>query len=522
MQLSQVLKGVEILERAEGQRDCFVENNVLAVCYDSNKCEQGSLFVAIAGLKSDGHRFIENAIKNGARFVIHEQDFTPPAGVTAIRVRDSRRALGQIGRNFFNDPSSSLCLIAVVGTNGKTTTTYLLESILQRAGYSVGVLGTVNYRYGKTVVPAPNTTPESLEMQRILREMADHGVTHAIVEVSSHAIDLHRVDDCSFDMGIFTNLTQDHLDYHKTMENYFLAKHRFFAEVLPAGTKPGTGAMVINGDDPWGQRIIRGAAGKCTTYGIDILSDITVKTTDFSLEGIAAKIISRNGEFDIVAPLMGRFNLYNILAAVAASLELGIPVEAIQKGLVLLPQVPGRLEKVSISGEPSVFVDYAHTDDALRRVLENLSAFRRGKLITVFGCGGDRDRGKRPLMGEAAAHYSDLTIVTSDNPRSENPTEIIKDIEKGINLPKMGFDINQLIPLRVAFPNSMEKKYSVVPDRREAIFAAIALAEKEDIVLIAGKGHEDYQIIGDKRLPFDDRDIARKALARRRNRRETL
>jgi len=515
MQLSQVLKGVEILGWAGS--GSFVRNNVLSICYDSNKCEEESLFVAIAGIKTDGHLFIENAIKNGARFVVHERDFTPPAGITAIRVKDSRRALGQIGFNFFGDPSSSLCLIAVVGTNGKTTTTYLLEAILQSAGYSVGVLGTVNYRYGKTVVPAPNTTPESFEMQRILREMADNGVTHCIAEVSSHAIDLHRVDDCAFDMGIFTNLTQDHLDYHKTMENYFHAKQRFFSEVLPAGTKNRPGAMIINGDDPWGQRIIREARGKCTTYGIDLACDITAKTARFSLDGITAKIVSKNGEIDIVAPLMGRFNLYNILAAVASSLELGIPAEAIQKGLALLPQVPGRLEKVSLSGQPSVFVDYAHTDDALKRVLENLAAFRRGKIITVFGCGGDRDRGKRPLMGEAAARYSDLTIVTSDNPRGEDPAEIIKDIEKGIALPKMEFAADNFVSNRASFRNSREKSYIVMPDRREAILAAIALAEEEDIVLIAGKGHEDYQIIGGKRFPFDDRVVARKALASRRN-----
>ncbi|MCK9362603.1 MAG: UDP-N-acetylmuramoyl-L-alanyl-D-glutamate--2,6-diaminopimelate ligase [Syntrophales bacterium] len=522
MQLSQVLKEVEILDRAEGPSGNFERNDVLSICYDSKKCKQGSLFVAIAGMKTDGHRFIENAIKNGACFIIHERAFDPPAGITAIRVRDSRRALGQIGRNFFSDPSSALCLIAVVGTNGKTTTTYLLESILQNAGCPVGVLGTVNYRYGKTIFPAPNTTPESFEMQRILREMADNGVTHCIAEVSSHAIALHRVDDCAFDMGIFTNLTQDHLDYHKTMENYFHAKQRFFSEVLPAGAKKGTGAMVINGDDPWGQRIIREAAGKYTTYGINNACHISAKTTHFSLEGITAKITSKNEEFEIAAPLMGKFNLYNILAAVAASLELGIPAEAIQKGLALLPQVPGRLEKVNIPGQPSVFVDYAHTDDALRRVLENLIVFRRGRLITVFGCGGDRDRGKRPLMGEAAALYSDLTIVTSDNPRSENPAEIIKDIEKGINLPKMGFDATNPVSVRATFGNSMEKKYIVIPDRSEAIFTAIALAEKEDIVLIAGKGHEDYQIIGDKRFPFDDRDIARRALANRRYEEKTV
>jgi UDP-N-acetylmuramoyl-L-alanyl-D-glutamate--2,6-diaminopimelate ligase len=492
-------------------------HDVITICYDSNKCEKDSLFVAIAGKKTDGHLFIEKAIENGARLVVHEHDFLPPAGVTAIRVRDSRRALGQIGRNFFEDPSSSLCLIAVVGTNGKTTTTYLLEAIIQSAGYSAGVLGTVNYRYGTTVVPAPNTTPESFEMQRILREMADHGVTHCIAEVSSHALDLHRVDDCAFDMGIFTNLTQDHLDYHKTMENYFHAKQRFFSEVLPAGGKNRPGSIIINGDDPWGKRIIRELKGKCVTYGIDPACDITAKTFHFSVEGLTAKIVSADGEIDVVAPLMGRFNLSNILAAVAASLNLGISGEAVQKGLALLPQVPGRLEKVSMPGQTLVFVDYAHTDDALRRVLENLIPLRRGKIITVFGCGGERDRGKRPLMGEAAALYSDLTIVTSDNPRGENPAEIITEIEKGIDLPKMEVDADNLVAARAAWRNSAAKSYAVIPDRSEAIFAAIALAQQDDIVLIAGKGHEDYQIIGTQRFPFDDREVARKALENRRS-----
>lgn len=512
MKLSETLKGVAWLEW-QGPED----GDVVSLCYNSGKCEKGSLFVAVSGLKTDGHLFIEDAIKKGVRFVVHEHAFIPPAGVTAIRVRDSRRTLGEMARNFFDDPSSALCLIAVTGTNGKTTTTYLLESILKNAGHAVGVLGTVNYRYGTTAVPAPNTTPESFEMQRILREMADHGVTHCVAEVSSHAIALHRVDDCAFDMGIFTNLTQDHLDYHKTMENYFHAKQRFFSEVLPSGGKK-TAFMIINGDDPWGQRIIRETAGKCTTYGLDQISDVTARTHHLSLDGISADIASKNNAFTVSAGLMGKFNLYNMLAAVSASLELGVPVEAIKKGLACLPQVPGRLEKVSEPGQPFVFVDYAHTDDALRRVLENLAAFRRKKIITVFGCGGDRDRGKRPLMGEAAARYSDVTIVTSDNPRNENPLEIIEEIEQGIHIPRIELTIENKNDLSKA-KTSSGKFYAVIPDRTRAIFAAIAFACEDDIVLIAGKGHEDYQIIGDVKHPFDDRRIAREALADSRKRR---
>jgi UDP-N-acetylmuramoyl-L-alanyl-D-glutamate--2,6-diaminopimelate ligase len=507
MQLSEILKGVETLGR-KGKQD----GDVLSVCYDSGRCSPGSLFTAIAGLKTDGHLYIENALQQGALFVVHERDFNPPPGVTAIRVRDSRRALGQIGRNFFRDPSSSLCLIAVTGTNGKTTTTYLLESILANAGHKVGVIGTVNYRYGQTVVPAPNTTPESFEMQRILREMVDNGVTHCIAEVSSHALDLRRVDDCAFDMGIFTNLTQDHLDYHDNMENYFHAKKRFFSELLPSSSKTGSRIMAINGDDAWGQRIIRETSGKHVTYGIAEACDVTPRWFKLSLDGISAKIVSKTSELDIEAPLLGKFNLYNILAAVAASLAIGVPADVIQRGLALMPQVPGRLEKVSLPGQPSVFVDYAHTDDALTRVLENLSSLRRGRLITVFGCGGDRDRGKRPLMGQAATRYSDLTIVTSDNPRSEAPLKIIDDIESGIRITRIELPKGAASPASALPVNDSEKRYAVIPDRGEAIMTAVASAQKEDIVLIAGKGHEDYQIIGGTKFSFDDRQVAREAL----------
>jgi UDP-N-acetylmuramoyl-L-alanyl-D-glutamate--2,6-diaminopimelate ligase len=501
------MKEIEILG-IEGDPD----GDVRSVCYNSARCETGSLFVAIPGIREDGHRFIGDALARGARFIIHERNFVPPAGVTAIRVRDSRKVLGSLGRNFFGHPSASLCLIAVVGTNGKTTITYLLEAILRAAGHPVGVLGTVDYRYGGSHFPAPNTTPESFEMQRILREMADHGVTHVVSEVSSHAIDLRRVDDCAFDLGIFTNLTRDHLDYHKTMENYFQAKRRFFSEVLPVGGKNHPRPMIVNLDDPWGERILREVAGGRLTYGLGGSCDVTAASFCLSLEGIEARIRLEEETLDIASPLMGRFNLYNILAAVAAARALGIPKEAIRTGVGALAKVPGRLEKVSAAGQPAVFVDYAHTDDALRRVLENLSGFRvnptggTGRLITIFGCGGDRDRGKRPLMGEAATTLSDLAIVTSDNPRTEEPMEIIREIETGIGAPKFA-DIAEW----ERHPG--QRGYLVLPDRREAIAAAIAHAGAADIVLIAGKGHEDYQIIGTRKFPFDDRACAREALA---------
>ncbi|MDA8124458.1 MAG: UDP-N-acetylmuramoyl-L-alanyl-D-glutamate--2,6-diaminopimelate ligase, partial [Deltaproteobacteria bacterium] len=471
MRLAQLMADIEILA-VTGDR----EGEVDSVCYDSRQCRPGSLFVAIPGLKADGRAFIADALARGARCIVHEGDFLPPAGITAFRVRDSRRSLGLLGRNFFGNPSAALCLIGVTGTNGKTTITYLLEAIFRAAGHAVGVLGTVNYRYGGRLFPAPNTTPESFEMQRILREMVDHGVTHCIAEVSSHAVDLRRVDDCAFDLGIFTNLTQDHLDYHGTMESYFQAKRRFFSEVLPRGGKDRRHRMVINGDDPWGQRILREIEGGIA-YGLKPSCAATAEPYRISLDGIEATLHLRGKPLAVTSPLMGLFNLYNILAAAAAAEALGIPGEAIRDGIAELIHVPGRLEKVSAAGQPAVFVDYAHTDDALRRVLQNLAAFRTGKLITVFGCGGDRDRGKRPLMGEAAASLSDLTLVTSDNPRTEDPLAIIGEIERGIRIPKFA-DLTDVARQRD------EKGYLVIPDRKEAIYTAMGLAGKSDIVLI--------------------------------------
>jgi UDP-N-acetylmuramoyl-L-alanyl-D-glutamate--2,6-diaminopimelate ligase len=505
MRLSLLMREIDPLE-TKGPPD----GAVASVCYDSRLCREGSLFVAIPGLKTDGHAFIADAVARGAGFIVHEGEFHPPAGVTAIRVRDSRRALGILGKNLFGDPSAGICLIAVVGTNGKTTVTYLLESILRAAGCTVGVLGTVNYRYGGKTLPAPNTTPESFDMQRIIREMADHGVTHVVAEVSSHAIDLKRVDDCAFDRGIFTNLTQDHLDYHRTMENYFQAKKRFFAEVLPAGKKNRPRRMIVNTDDPWGQRLLREVGrevgGGQFTYGLEPPGDVTASPFHLSLEGIEATLLIGGERLVVPSRLLGKFNLSNILAAAAAAFTLGIPGGSIRDGIAALIHVPGRLEKISAAGQPAVFVDYAHTDDALRRVLQTLAAFRTGKIITVFGCGGDRDRGKRPLMGEAATASSDLAVVTSDNPRTEDPLSIIREIETGIRSTRFA-DADDWL----RHPD--ERGYLVVPDRKEAIAAAIALAGSADIVLIAGKGHEDYQIIGAQKFPFDDRVIARAELA---------
>jgi len=478
---------------------------VADICYDSRKCGTDSLFVAIGGLKADGHDFIANAVANGARYIVHEKEVSQRAGLTYIRVANSRRALGRLGRNFYRNPTSELCLVGVTGTNGKTTVTYLLEEILRAAGCRVGVVGTVNYRYNGTLMPSTITTPESVDLQQIFRDMADAGVTHVVMEVSSHALDLARVDECQFDIGIFTNLSQDHLDYHHTLENYFVAKKRFFLEILG-----GERVMIVNRDDPWGAKLLDGSSRQAVSFAIDRAADIAVDSFDLSTGGLRAAVQTRAGRFSVSSPLIGKFNLYNILAAVAAAVALDIPEAVIRRGIESLGSVPGRLEKVSGAGEPAVFVDYAHTDDALKNVLLNLSEFKTRRIITVFGCGGDRDRGKRPLMGNIAARLSDLAIITSDNPRTENPLTIIDEIEEGI------IPVSLRKYRREELSHDLEERgYSVIPDREDAITEAILIADSADIVLVAGKGHEDYQIIGTTRISFDDSVVAKEALRKR-------
>jgi UDP-N-acetylmuramoyl-L-alanyl-D-glutamate--2,6-diaminopimelate ligase len=502
MKLSQLIRGIDIINFSADNA-----SEVSTLCYAADKCEDGSMFVAVRGLAHDGHDFIGDAVNRGARYIVHENDVSIPSGVIAIKVMSSRRALGVLAKNYFGNPSARLCLVGVTGTNGKTTTTYILESILVAAVFKCGVLGTVNYRYNNKTYPAPNTTPESYEMQKILRTMADDGVTHVIVEVSSHAIDLKRVDDCDFDLGVFTNLTHEHLDYHLTMENYFQAKKRFFAEVLPQSKKAHPQKMVINSDDKWGQNILKGVALPALTYGVEKNNAVRAVSYELSLSGIKVNIDLAGVNISISTPLVGKFNIYNILAAAAAAKALQIPEALIKSGIENLSYVPGRLERIDSSFGFTVLIDYAHKPDALKQVLQNLAEFKKKRIITVFGCGGNRDTAKRPLMGEAATFYSDLTIVTSDNPRLEDPLAIIAEIEKGIDSSKIKkADFNHLSA------HGDTHYYTVIPDRRKAIETAIMEAQPEDIVLIAGKGHEDYQILGIKKISFDDRIVAATAL----------
>lgn len=503
MELGQLLKGIHKIGS-----DTLPAGDVSSVCYAASQCHPGSLFVAIAGLAHDGHNFVSEAVSRGARFVVHQKDIKIPEGVTAVQVPDSRRALGMLAKNYFGDPSGKLTLIGITGTSGKTTVTYLLESILTAAGFCCGVLGTVNYRYLGRVLPAPNTTPESYEMQKILREMADAGVTHVIAEVSSHALDLKRVDDCDFDLGIFTNLSPEHLDYHKDMEDYFRAKKRLFTELLPASKKSSPQKAVINTDDVWGRKLMSDISIPALTYGLD--GDVTVRRQDIALDGIRAEISVAGKTLAVSSKLVGRFNLSNMLAAVCAATVLNIEPSFIETGIRNLASVPGRLERVESSDGIHVFVDYAHKPDALNQVLQTLTDLKQKKIITVFGCGGNRDRTKRPVMGKTATTYSDVTIVTSDNPRLEEPMEIIDEIEAGID----SSQIKKVTPEQIK-RDGRGRCYAIIADRKAAIAAAIRLAEAEDIVLIAGKGHEDYQILGTKKVPFDDRLVALEALKSR-------
>jgi UDP-N-acetylmuramoyl-L-alanyl-D-glutamate--2,6-diaminopimelate ligase len=376
----------------------------------------------------------------------------------------------------------------------------------------VGVIGTINYRYGERRIPAPNTTPESLDLQRILHEMSEGGTSHVIMEVSSHALDLQRVFGCQFDLAVFTNLTAEHLDYHKTPEHYFESKKRLFSDLLVKSPKKRRLA-VINRDDPRGEEIVSGLSLPVIRYGMDPSGDVSADRVRSTFEGLSFRMKTPEGRFPVASRLIGEFNLYNIMAAVSAGLGLGIPFGDIKKGVEGLEGVSGRFEKVENGRGIHVIVDYAHTHDALERVLQGLSGILKnssrddGRMITVFGCGGDRDRAKRPLMASVAGSYSDLTILTSDNPRREDPLAIMEEAEKGFEPLSLGeWPRDEIDSWR------SKKGYVKIPDRREAIRTAIRLAQPPDTVLIAGKGHEDYQIIGKKRTPFDDRVEARKAL----------
>jgi UDP-N-acetylmuramoyl-L-alanyl-D-glutamate--2,6-diaminopimelate ligase len=482
--------------------DAQVNADVAAIAYDSRAVTRGSVFVALRGVHADGTAFARDAMARGAAMIVSE---TPAPGDSAapwVQVTDARLALAALASAFYGDPSRELTLVGITGTNGKTTSTYLLASIFEAAGVLCGRIGTIGSRVGNLEADAARTTPEAPDLQRLLREMVGKGAGACVIEVSSHALALRRADYLRFAAAVFTNLTRDHLDFHRDMEEYFQVKRRLF-ELLP-----NEGVGVANLDDRRGAAFAA-AAPKAVTYAIDAAADLKPTDLSLSLEGLSFSVATPRGVLQLRSRLVGRPNVYNILSAVGAALALDLPAAAIEQGVANLASVPGRFQLVSGAGDAvRVVVDYAHTDDALRNLLETARPLARGRVITVFGCGGDRDRTKRPLMGAVAARLSDLVIVTSDNPRSEDPLRIIDEIKRGIVMPADRAPRGQ--PLPASTP------CLAIVDRKAAIERAVQEARPDDLVLIAGKGHEKTQVIGDRVSAFDDVDVARRALARRR------
>ncbi|MBX3243484.1 MAG: UDP-N-acetylmuramoyl-L-alanyl-D-glutamate--2,6-diaminopimelate ligase [Acidobacteria bacterium] len=483
----------------------FAGESVLDVTHDSRHVRSGTLFVAIKGSTVDGHRFIDDVMRRGAAGIISEYD--PPESFSGVwlKVEDARHALAKAAAVIHGDPSAKLDLVGITGTNGKTTTTYLCYSLAEAAGVKPAMLTTVEYRIGDESEEAVRTTPEASDTNRFLGRAVDAGCGFAAMEASSQAIDLHRCDSLHFRVAIFTNLTTDHLDYHHTMENYFDAKKKLFDGSL--GEKPG--ASVVNIDDEWGVKLagqLRANGQKVITFSqnndsseakvLDPAHHLSANDIEVSLlSGTSFTLKTPSGERRVTSPLVGKPHVYNMLAASAAALELGYELDDIVRGLSGCVGAPGRFELVPHNGDFAVIVDYAHTDDALLNTLKTARALTEGRVITVFGCGGDRDKTKRKPMGRIAGDYSELAILTSDNPRTEDPMKIIADVEAGVK--------------------ETDTEAFIIPDRREAINTAIKNAKTGDVVIIAGKGHETYQIIGDEKFDFDDREVAKAALKTR-------
>ncbi len=467
-------------------------STVSDVSHDSRQVREGTLFAAIKGSTMDGHRFVDDVIRRGAAGIISEYD--PPQDFSGswLKVIGAREALAKAAAIINGDPSHELGLVGITGTNGKTTTTYLCFALSEASGKQAAMLTTVEYRIGNKSEPAVRTTPEASDTNRFLREAVNKGCSVAVMETSSQAIDLHRCDWLRFKVGVFTNLTRDHLDYHITMESYYEAKKKLFDGKL--GEKPRS--SVINIDDEWGQKLandLRKDSQRVLTFSLEKAADITASNIDVSLmKGTSFLLMTPYGEREITSPLVGRPHVYNMLAATGTALELGFDLDSIQNGLKTCVGAPGRFERIPHAGNFAVVVDYAHSDDALLNTLKTARDLTKGNIITVFGCGGDRDKTKRKPMGEVAGKYSDFVIITSDNPRTEDPLKIIDEVVLGLD--------------------GIESDHMVVPDRREAIFQAINRAKTDDVVIIAGKGHETYQIIGNEKFHFDDREVALEAI----------
>ena len=488
VKLSDLLQGTEasIPRLAQGLE-------IRQIACDSRKVEPRALFFALHGAKADGNEFIRDAVSRGAAAIASEEPAPAaiPSSVAWIQVREARKALAVTAANFFGHPAAALQLVAVTGTNGKTTTTSLVDAIVKASGAKTGLFGTIAYHTPLGEYPAPNTTPESVDLQGFLAEIRDAGGRFGVLEASSHSLAMDRLWGCHFTAAVFTNLTREHMDYHKTFEDYFAAKKKLFE---------GTGAgapdvAVINTDDEYGKRLT-GVAKKTVTYGLENGADITTKKFQLTFSGLTFVAQTPNGKVQVASPLVGRINVYNILAAIGAAQVLGFSAEIIEAGIHSLESVSGRFQRIDLGQPYFVVVDYAHTDDALENLIRTARELNpKGRIITLFGCGGGKDRTKRPVMGEVTGRLSDLTILSSDNPRTEDPLKIISDIIVGLQ--------------------KTSGKYLIEPDREKAIGVAMDEARAGDIVLLAGKGHENYQILADRTLEFDDREVARGALRER-------
>lgn len=481
MELKKVLDGIEY-ELLQGE----INKEISDIIYDSRIKTKNGLFIAIKGFTSDGHKFISGSISNGAKVVVVSENVeVEQKNITVIKVQDSRAAMARIANNFYGNPSMDLSLVGVTGTNGKTSTTFLLAGILEAYNKKIGVIGTIENRIGTQILETARTTPESLDLQKLFRKMNDQNVDVAIMEVSSHALELNRVDGCDFDIGAFTNLTQDHLDFHETMDNYAQAKAKLFKMCKTS---------VINVDSSYSQIMLDASKNEPITYGIENPATFFATDIEIHAQETRYKLNYKGKEIQIVVPIPGKFTVYNTMCAIICAYKLGVPLDFIADHLKAAKGIPGRVQSFQSSKGYSVLVDYAHTPDGLENVLLAIKNFAKGDIITVFGCGGDRDNKKRPIMGEIATKYSDKVYITSDNPRSEEPDQIIKQIEIGAK--------------------KYSESYEIEPDRKTAIVKALSLAKKDDVILIAGKGHETYQHLKDGIIHFDDSEVVSEFLAK--------
>ncbi|HEY2420523.1 MAG TPA: UDP-N-acetylmuramoyl-L-alanyl-D-glutamate--2,6-diaminopimelate ligase [Neobacillus sp.] len=483
MKLHELLKHLHTITPITGENP-----EITNIENDSRKVKKGSLFICINGYTFDGHHFAEAAVKNGAVAILAEQKLS--VNVPVIVVKDTTRAMAVVADTFFGQPTKKLHLIGITGTNGKTTTSHLIEKIFSEANKKTGLIGTIYTKLADTMLEMKNTTPDSLTLQRIFHQMVQTGVNLTVMEVSSHALDMGRVHGCDFDVAVFTNLSQDHLDYHHTMEEYKRVKGLLFAQLGNTFNQDKPKFAILNADDPASRLYQKSTAAHVVTYGIDNEADIRAKNIQMTSSGTTFELVIDGHKYPVQLQLIGKFSVYNVLASMTAALVSGIPIETIIPSLENVRGVPGRFELVQSGQNYTVIVDYAHTPDSLENVLKTILHFAKRRIFVIIGCGGDRDRTKRPLMARIACKYGTNAIFTSDNPRSEDPAAILKEMADGVQ----------------------GEKYIIKPDREEAIFTAIEQAEAGDVILIAGKGHETYQIIGNQIYDFDDRIIARKAI----------